>query len=326
MTNTAIVQTPGTSTDAYYYRMTWQEWCELSTRLRPAEVKVLLYLRTLDPFGERWQRLQVSDIADDLGLCKGTVSKALRTLADQGDIDLDLQAVTVRVNFFDQEFPTGNRFPRKLEKILESSEKSCRKHLNDRSDMKPAPSKGFKNEGCTNCFKNFKTKQLGTVPAPEKNEQEGIGTLELLPLISQSGVNPNKTIERTLIRLQRFHDAPAARRVVENALSAVEEQMQLGNVRNPQAMLVAALKRGFTANEAKRQVRDDSPPPPAAPPDPITIAQSIDQALLQGDREFARSRLQQLWATGGRQHVEELLSLRRDWRFKLSPNGVEDKT
>jgi hypothetical protein len=44
-------------------------------------------------------------------------------------------------------------------------------------------------------------------------------------------------------------------RHVRNAVSAIQEQMDRGNTRNPAAALFTAIFRGFTANEAKRERR-----------------------------------------------------------------------
>jgi len=43
---------------------------------------------------------------------------------------------------------------------------------------------------------------------------------------------------------------------IRKAISAIREQMEKGNVRNPAAVLLTAIRRGFTANQAKREQRD----------------------------------------------------------------------
>ncbi|HEY9646851.1 MAG TPA: hypothetical protein V6C88_10795 [Chroococcidiopsis sp.] len=147
--------------------------------------------------------------------------------------------------------------------------------------------------------------------------------VELLELIAQAGISPNKTIQKTLVELQGQLSAAAARRAVENALSAFKEQQQLGNVRNPGGMLVAALRRGYTANTAKQQARQPSPDnKPLSPPDLVRVAMAIEQALRRGDRPFALAKLQGLWQDGWPDATRELCHvLHPDWGFVVSSSG-----
>jgi hypothetical protein len=96
---------------------------------------------------------------------------------------------------------------------------------------------------------------------------------------------------------------------VENAISALQEQQ--GKVRNPGGFFVAALKRQFTSNEAKRDARQSNSP------DLNQVSASIDQALLRGDRAWAVGKLQALWNEGWKEEVEELCLLRRDWAIQM---------
>jgi len=90
-------------------------------------------------------------------------------------------------------------------------------------------------------------------------------------------------------------------------------------------MFVAALRQGYTANEAKRQARDKPKVP--EPPPLNQVAAAVDQALLCGDRGFALAKLQSLWDEGFHDLLEELLYLfKRDWQFELTNQGVRDAT
>lgn len=108
---------------------------------------------------------------------------------------------------------------------------------------------------------------------------------ELSGLIFEAGLKPNKTIQTTLVELISAKDPAAARQVVENALSALQEQQQQGQVRNPGGFLKTALQRGFTANQAKREAR--SRRQRQSPPDLIQVAFAVEQALANGDSAFA---------------------------------------
>jgi len=70
-----------------FYPLNNQEWERAWQELKPAEIRILYHLRTLDPWGEREMELGVSSLARDLKLDKGTVSRALRSLAEKDWID-----------------------------------------------------------------------------------------------------------------------------------------------------------------------------------------------------------------------------------------------
>lgn len=85
------------STPKIHYRLTLDEWLKAVDALKPAELKVLYYLRTLDPFGDRKHSIKVRETAHLLKMDPGTVSRALKALDQKGWIDLDLIEVSVRV-------------------------------------------------------------------------------------------------------------------------------------------------------------------------------------------------------------------------------------
>ena len=122
-----MTHTPATAHPAkgLHYRLTSEEWLSVSSELRFAEIKVLYYLRTLDPFGDRQLDLRVVDIADALKLTKGTVSKALQVLGNKDYIDLEL--VTVRVRLNSKKFPGENEVSCGKPEILEETSESWRK-------------------------------------------------------------------------------------------------------------------------------------------------------------------------------------------------------
>ncbi|HEY9762377.1 MAG TPA: helix-turn-helix domain-containing protein [Trichocoleus sp.] len=88
---------PAERSKSLHYRLTNDEWVQAVRKLKPAQKDVLYYLRTLDPFGDRYLDLKVREIARTLGYDPGTVSRALKSLDDEGYIDLDLLRVGVRI-------------------------------------------------------------------------------------------------------------------------------------------------------------------------------------------------------------------------------------
>ncbi|MEM9808155.1 MAG: helix-turn-helix domain-containing protein [Cyanobacteria bacterium P01_D01_bin.56] len=83
---------------ARHYRLTNDEWLRACTELKPAEMKVLYYLRTLDPWGDKNLEISVTDIAKTLKCNKGTISRALKALDTSGWIDLEINTATVKLH------------------------------------------------------------------------------------------------------------------------------------------------------------------------------------------------------------------------------------
>jgi len=73
-----------------FYQLEPDEWLTVCEELKPAELKVLYRLRTLDPFGLHKIKFRVVDIAKALKLDKSTVSRAVQRLAELGYIDLQI--------------------------------------------------------------------------------------------------------------------------------------------------------------------------------------------------------------------------------------------
>jgi hypothetical protein len=120
---------------------------------------------------------------------------------------------------------------------------------------------------------------------PSRIDKEGIGTKfdEICKYIKENGFDPNPAIRATLSKLSTTLNAFDFRKRVDNAISAVQEQIRKGNLKKPtpEPLLNQALIRGFTSNEEKRKARArrkaeaaeiqasqaSSPPPiPKAPP------------------------------------------------------------
>lgn len=63
-----------------HYRLTNEEWRKIKKDLTYSQMGVLLYVRTLDPSGYGGVTPRITDMASELGMSKGSVSKALRIL------------------------------------------------------------------------------------------------------------------------------------------------------------------------------------------------------------------------------------------------------
>jgi hypothetical protein len=103
-----------------FYQLTNEEWVETVRNLTGAEIKVLYYLRSLDPFGDRLLDCSVTQTGEKLGLSKGAVSKALKKLDSFNLIDVELTNVKVRIKTSKNnvtELPTGNQVSYKKQEL-----------------------------------------------------------------------------------------------------------------------------------------------------------------------------------------------------------------
>jgi predicted transcriptional regulator len=90
-----------------FFKLTKDIWLAAVHELRPADIKVLFYLLTLQPFNDIWFELEVGTIAEDLNLHSSTVYKSLRRLKRDALIDLEITRVKVKVTQKGRNWPTG---------------------------------------------------------------------------------------------------------------------------------------------------------------------------------------------------------------------------
>ncbi|MBW4619296.1 MAG: helix-turn-helix domain-containing protein [Cyanosarcina radialis HA8281-LM2] len=80
-----------------FYPLQNLEWVELSQKLNHSELRVLYYLRTLDPFGEKFKEASTKAIATSLQISQRTVQRAVLKLAELELIDLEITRFNFRV-------------------------------------------------------------------------------------------------------------------------------------------------------------------------------------------------------------------------------------
>lgn len=310
-----------------HYRLTSEEWLRACQELKPSEKDVLYYLRTLDPFGEKDLDIGVREMARALGMNPSTVSRALKELDRKEWIDMEI--TSARVKLHSQQASCGEVL-RPRNSVAPTQQEPCGKVLSpgnsvaseqqvlpggndlDRhatleaengepvENVNPLPGEGFGDSefstGCTrSVLKIFKQEQNGTAYGGSVEiDKESIGTL--LGKIEATGIQINPAIEKTLTNLYNSDPDKAPERV-RNALSAFQEQR--ATIHKPQAFLNAALKRGFTSNEAKHkttqnnQNRSEDPkvPPPVADLSDLLIGIDIECSRLGLTRDEASQRL-----------------------------------
>lgn len=92
-----------------FYQLEPEEWLRVCEELKPAELKVLYRLRTLDPFGQHPIKFRVVDLAKDLNINKGTVSRAVQRLAELGYINLEIVEAIATLTTKSKRLSTDNQ-------------------------------------------------------------------------------------------------------------------------------------------------------------------------------------------------------------------------
>lgn len=80
-----------------HLRLTKQQWVQDFKSLTRAQLGVLYYIETSDPFGDRGLEVTVTDMAKELGLDKSSVSRALKQLDQMGYINSEIIKAKVKV-------------------------------------------------------------------------------------------------------------------------------------------------------------------------------------------------------------------------------------
>lgn len=309
--------------------------------LHASEWRLWSYLATLDPFGDRY--LEMPDLVEILTECnisKATFYRALAKFEEHQLFDTQPLKIAFR-NLRGQKIVSSMRNSdspmRPPDSSVRNSDSSIRLSVEEKIS-EPLQSLDCEKEGSVpitdQTFKKNKTVPT-THPVSLNGKETGTNAKDpleldierLLERIRDSGVRPNKTISRTIATLHFHQGSAAAARAVENALSALSEQQAAGKVQNAGGFLNAALQKGFTANQAKRQARLGSHPSVETKPplNTLTVSKWVDLALMSGDRAAAIAQLQRLWDEGWQDAIEELCLLhKRDWHFTITAQGVRD--
>jgi hypothetical protein len=323
-------------------------------KLSGLQYELWLFLYEIDPFGNRWVEVpSPAEIAIELGCDPRSIQRAAQRLQDCDLFDFQIKSWKARnttVTTRSLENSTGKeihlrtkrsnrgQFDPIADKRIQLSKNGSKDPIvqSDRA-LKPAQRKDSENGQCTNNGSNRSNKQtVGTSTQADSLrsiDSEGIGTEAKTPQtvdtavieqITNTGVRINKTVETALAEArQTYGSAAATVRAIENALSSLAEQRKKGTVRNPGGFFVAALRRGFTSNGAKRQARERGEAIKA--PDLSTVEMQIDHYLISEQRrDWALAKLQELYEKW-EEPITHLLSVRKDWGFLASAEGVKDE-
>ena len=81
-----------------FYPITVTELTSLSGKLTETEIVIYLYLMAANPFGDRFQELDTSVIAENLDVTRRTVQRTLKKLESLGLIELEIKSFRYRKN------------------------------------------------------------------------------------------------------------------------------------------------------------------------------------------------------------------------------------
>jgi hypothetical protein len=359
-----------------------------SLKLTGTQYDLWLYLYSLDPYGDRFVEIPPpKEIAEVLKVDYRTIERAAQRLVDCNLFEFQIERwkaknrkafskTVLPVEQFTSEpaqeqgskpfsdnslgkeiqiLPTGS----KLQNLDLSDENGISlTKSNETSHLKPAQEGSSENEDVPIVLNTLLNKTNGSPTRhPVSTGQGETGTnAQIWEQLAAVNIAPNKTIQRVLGDLQNQQGAAAAAKAVENAISALQEQQRKRIIRNPGGFITAALRRGFTANQAKKEHRERShsspgsrstsspaapssselatsnpptqtqPKPQTRPPlDTHALLSSIYMATLHGDRQFALDRLQHYWLEGWQEEVEDLcITFKRDWGFIITAQGIQD--
>ena len=78
-----------------HLQLTQQDWEEICLILNPAEIKVFMWIRTGDPYGDRELDINCGALGKRIGLHKSSVSRALKSLDSKKLIEISFEDVKV---------------------------------------------------------------------------------------------------------------------------------------------------------------------------------------------------------------------------------------
>ncbi|MBD1821113.1 hypothetical protein H6F51_01070 [Cyanobacteria bacterium FACHB-DQ100] len=275
-------------------------------KLTGTQYALWLYLWEHDPYGDRWVNIPPpAKIAVYLGVDTRTIQRAARRLMDCELFDFEIDQwkcrnTTVSVKVRDR--GTGRTIR------AQAKRSQCRQK--DPNADKKIPMVSFGSEDPTEKPELPVGKSSPSPHTPHTDPDSLIVTrkrdLELLKdsqFFLSSGEISSSYREWLLNRARELPQYPA---LIEQWLEA-------------QSKVEANQKDFLKYLEARKMANVLLPAP-----DRFQLETSCSAAIRNGDREFARYKLQELWDNGWIDLLKELFEEHQDWGFVVSSNGVEE--
>ena len=188
-----------------FYPITVTELTSLSGQLTETEIVIYLYLMAANPFGDRFQELDTSVIAENLDVTRRTVQRTLKKLESLGLIELEIKSFTYRrTKTSDTEELDDPRIAKRQEDRLGDSRialatvGSPERQQDRQGELEPLQDKG------SETFKTIKTIKTSQTAKDEAGDD----------IFSEDKLTPSKISQEIIDRLTEL-DIPINKKIEE---------------------------------------------------------------------------------------------------------------
>ena len=184
-----------------FYPITVTELTSLSGKLTETEIVIYLYLMAANPFGDRFQELDTSVIAENLDVTRRTVQRTLKKLESLGLIELEIKSFRYRKNTEELDDP---RIAKRQEDRLGDSRialatvGSPERQQDRQGELEPLQDKG------SETFKTIKTIKTSQTAKDEAGDD----------IFSEDKLTPSKISQEIIDRLTEL-DIPINKKIEE---------------------------------------------------------------------------------------------------------------
>ena len=184
-----------------FYPITVTELTSLSGKLTETEIVIYLYLMAANPFGDRFQELDTSVIAENLDVTRRTVQRTLKKLESLGLIELEIKSFRYRKNTEELDDP---RIAKRQEDRLGDSRialatvGSPERQQDRQGELEPLQDKG------SETFKTIKTIKTSQTAKDEAGDD----------IFSEEKLTPSKISQKIIDQLVEL-DIPINKKIEE---------------------------------------------------------------------------------------------------------------
>ncbi|MCZ8116676.1 MAG: helix-turn-helix domain-containing protein [Microcystis sp. LE18-22.4A] len=184
-----------------FYPITITELTSLSGKLTETEIVIYLYLMAANPFGDRFQELDTSVIAENLDVTRRTVQRTLKKLESLGLIELEIKSFSYRKNTEELDDP---RIAKRQEdrqgdpRIALATVGSPERQQDRQGELEPLQDKG------SETFKTIKTIKTSQTAKDEAGDD----------IFSEDKLTPSKISQEIIDRLTEL-DIPINKKIEE---------------------------------------------------------------------------------------------------------------
>jgi DNA-binding transcriptional ArsR family regulator len=147
-----------TKIEGKFYPLTTQELVRLCSMLTDSELKCLLYLKTINPFGDKFKEIDTAAIAEHIDLSRRSIQRHLKKLEDLNLIELEF--VRVKFKIKTNELSSDSRIAKRQQdrpgdsRIAQATVGSPKRQQDRFLELEPLPDKDYES------FQTLKTIQI----------------------------------------------------------------------------------------------------------------------------------------------------------------------